>query len=208
MSYIDKIDVVGSWTSAVALGVSLANVYKSEQWTAEEKINALIRNICTRNGALGALTSTAGMIPVVGLPADIGLSTYNSVTLQISLAAGVAHLRGHDTSDRRTWALMAIVVVGKKMGAEAVKQALRSSIKGITKSAITANARLLVRALVPILGKSIIQRSGLKTAASLTKMVPVVGSIVGGVIDGGMCYAIAKLSDFALFDGSFSTLEH
>ena len=204
-------DPLELWESSVKFGVAEAEAFSHPSfahWTLEEKTARLINSMCLRNGAAGAASGSLALIPGLGTVGALTLEAISSVSsfrysigLQISLVAGIMHLRGFDLLEPRSILMLGLVLAGD-VAAEPLKVLARNQgIQG-AKWVIKTYGSKLVRALIPYLGKGVIGVRALSTTFSLSKAIPLVGTVAGFVADGGMCLFTARGLDLALLNGA------
>lgn len=125
---------------------------------------------------------------------------------QVTLVAAVASVRGHDVTDPSV-ILMMLGVLGGDIAAHSVANAAQNmGMKGAQQFFKKAGAKAVKQAIDKAVLKTVkgmLGALGVHSTRGLTKVVgavPFVGGLVGFAVDGGMCYAFAKGTDFALLD--------
>lgn len=163
-----------------------AEAYRAEAASIEDAINSLIRWQVAKASAAGFVSNIGGLIT---LPVAIPANLVGVLFIQLNMVAAIASMRGHDTkSDRvRTFAQACLVGsgavdlikdVGVQVGSKLASQALMA-ISGST----------LVR-INQMVGFRLVTKAGTTGVVNLSKMVPFVGGLVGGAIDGSTTAAI------------------
>lgn len=160
--------------------VELAEEYMRREGTLTEKANALIRAQNTKAAATGFLTGLGGLVTLpVAVPANIASAIY----LQLRMVAAIAILSGCDPEDDRVKALSIACLAG-------------NAAKGILKNAgIAIGTKLTEQVLARMSGEvakrvnqavavKLAAKLGQNGAASLAKIVPVVGGVTNALFDG------------------------
>lgn len=158
----------------------LATEYMKREGTLTEKANALIRAQNTKAAATGFLTGLGGLVTLpVAVPANIASAIY----LQLRMVAAIAILAGCDPGDDRVKALSIACLAG-------------NAAKGILKNAgIAVGTKLTEQVLARMSGEvakrvnqavavKLAAKLGQNGAASLAKVVPVVGGVTNALFDG------------------------
>lgn len=156
----------------------LAEHYLSEYGNLESRVDSLINWQVAKCATTGFLTGLGGIITLpVAIPADLGVTWY----VQARMAA-VAYMGGYEIHHDKVKTMVYISLVGngankvlKDIGVGVAKEFAKKQISG-------GVLKQLQRAIATkILGKS---------ASQLTKVIPIVGGIVGAGFDGIAAKAI------------------
>ncbi|NJO48483.1 MAG: EcsC family protein [Leptolyngbyaceae cyanobacterium RM2_2_4] len=159
---------------------------------AEEAIDSIIKWRTAYAGGTGFVTGLGG---IVALPLTLPVGLAASYALGANLSAAIAYLRGYDIhSDQvRTMILMCLVgEIGEELLkgtgiAVGTKLTRHLILHKIPKSALSAiNKRV---------GFKLLTKTSEKGAVRLIRIVPIVGGIIGGAVDGvfvNTCGKVAK----------------
>ncbi len=169
-----------------------SNAQRKNTKTDKEAINAMIRWRTAYAAGTGFVTGVGG---IATLPVMIPASLATSYALGANLAAAIAHRRGYDINSDKVRAMILLCLLGesgktilKNMGAEIGKKSFQRFIKNIPRKALVEINR---RA-----GYRLVAKTGEKSTISLTKMVPLVGGVIGAGFDGAFvnsCGQAAKI---------------
>ena len=177
---------VGPLSSAEELALEYLN--DSSYESNDKRVDSLIKWETSKNFSTGFITGLGGFATLpVTIPASLGASWI----LQARMAAAIARIYGHDLSEDRVKTLILCVIIGQDIK-EVCKQA---GIKIGTKLAYVAIRKLPGEALKRInqaVGFRLLTKAGEKGIINLTKLVPVVGGVVGGTFDAVTCRITAK----------------
>jgi len=158
----------------------LGNDYLKREGELIDKVNSLIRWQNTKAATSGFITGLGGLVVMpVAIPANIASVMY----VQIRMIAAIAHMGGYNIRDDRVRTLVFACLAG-----DAVKDLLKDTglIIG-TKLATNAIAGISGKTLTVInqkVGFRLVTKFGEKGAVNLGKMVPLLGGIIGGTVDG------------------------
>ncbi|MBP5468754.1 MAG: EcsC family protein [Candidatus Riflebacteria bacterium] len=154
-----------------------------------EKVDTLINWETSKNSITGFIAGCGGglMVPV-GIAGDLMASW----VYQARMSAAIAYIYDYDIYDERVKTMVLFAIVG-----DAGKEALKEIGKGICiKSAnefIKKNiSRETIKAINKAFGYRLVTKAGSHGLINLTKWVPVLGGIVGGVFDCVSCQAVGR----------------
>lgn len=143
----------------------------------------LIRKKLEVNTCVGALTGAAGVIPVIGtVSAVIATVTVELVTVtqqEIELCLEIAHNYGHDITEKKRM-LEILAIIGQKRKVKDMKMINRIVTRKVLDSAVRRYARVGLLKALRRTAQILELRVGLR---AFTKLVPVVGIVLGGGIN-------------------------
>lgn len=194
---------VARWlTSSAVAGVgplssaeSLAREYlddKSYKSNAE-RVDSLINWETSKNFTSGFITGLGGLLTLpVTIPASLGASWI----IQARMAAAIARIYGHDISEERVQTVILMVIIGQDLK-EVCKQAgIRIGTRFTYKMIEKIPGTILVK-INQLIGFRLLTKAGERGIVNLTKMVPIVGGIVGGSFDAVTCRITGKAAKSA-----------
>lgn len=177
---------VGPLSSAEDLALEYLNDSNYED--NDKRVDSLINWETSKNFSSGFITGLGGFATLpVAIPASLGASW----VLQARMAAAIARIYGHDLNEERVKTLILCVIIGQDIK-EVCKQA---GIKIGTKLTYVAIRKLpseVLKRINQAVGFRLITKAGEKGIINLTKLVPVVGGVVGGTFDAVTCRITAK----------------
>ena len=147
----------------------LAESYLKEDGELIDKANSLIRWQNTKAATSGFLTGLGGLLVMpVTIPANLA-SVY---FVQIRMIAAIAQMGGYDVRDDKVKSLIyACLVVGIQIG------------KKLTQTAINSISGQVIIKINKAVGFRLLTKAGTTGIVNLTKMVPVIGGVIGGAVD-------------------------
>jgi uncharacterized protein (DUF697 family) len=173
-----------SGASALAKTYAVNRSYTSD----DKRVDALIRWEASKNFTSGFLTGMGGLITLpVTVPASLGASW----VIQARLCGAIAELYGHSLREDRVRTLVLLALVGDS-AKEVLKDAGILFGKRLTLHVIE---HLPAQALIELnkkVGFSLVAKAGEKGLVNLAKVVPVLGGVVSGSFDAGMCVGVGK----------------
>lgn len=182
-------DGFSSFTGAVALAEQYVNDRSYPDNDA--RVAALIRWEGAKNFSTGMATGLGGLATLpFSIPAGLGAGW----VLQGRLAMAIAHIYGHNIREERVRTMVLLAVLGENMLKEPIKAA---GVEISKRAAANAIKKLPIQALKEVnkaVGMRLITKAGQTGIVSLTKVVPVLGGLVGGSIDAIMCASVGKLA--------------
>ncbi len=154
--------------------------------SAETAINRLIRRQAAKAGATGFVTNLGGLVTLpVAIPANLTSVLY----IQLNMVAAIARLRGHDVHSEHVRSLAFACLVG-------------DSATGVLKEAgVKLGTRLTAQAIGRISGETLLRinrtvgfrllaKAGTSGFVNISRVVPLVGGVVGGTVDGVATLAV------------------
>jgi hypothetical protein len=133
-----------------------------------------------KNGLVGFFTSLPGL---PALPVTVPTDVVASWQIQVTTVLAVATVYGHtpETTDLRTDIYL---VLAGDAAVQALKQFGVKASRILTQRAVSKYVtREMMQQIWRVLGRKIITKAGEKSLTSFTKMVPVVGGVVGYMCD-------------------------
>lgn len=181
----------------------LANEYLEKYPTKEKAIKAMLKNQIIKCTSSGFITGFGGFITMpVTIPANLSSVIY----VQMRMIACCAYISGHELHSDQTQTFVYACLAGVSVNA-LVKQV---GIKFGIKFAQGAVNKIPGKALIKInqkVGFRFITKGGTKGIVNLGKVVPFVGSIVGGGLDFAETKIIADRAYKWFIQGDISPTE-
>lgn len=159
--------------------IELAEEYGKQEGSKIDQANSLIRWQNAKSGTSGFVTGLGGLITLpVAVPANLASVLY----IQIRMIAAIAHIGGWDVKSDKVKTLVFMCLAGnsakemlKDVGVVLGKKILQSAINNISGKTITKiNQAVSFRLLT---------KAGTTGVVNLSKLVPLVGGIVGATFD-------------------------
>lgn len=159
----------------------LAQSYLNSSGDLESKINSLIRWQNTKSVTSGFVTNLGGLITMpVAIPANFA----SVIFIQIRMIAAIAHMCGHNLRDDKVKTLVYVSLCGS-----AVKDIFKDvGVQLGTKLTMSMVNKYLTGEVVKQINKAVgfrlVTIAGTKGTINVVKMVPFVGGLIAGTIDG------------------------
>jgi hypothetical protein len=168
---------------------TLADDYLGKSRDAEAAIAKLIKFQATKASVAGAVTGLGGALTLaVTLPVNL----VSVLAIQLRMVAAIARLRGYDVHSDQVRSLAFVCLVGDSVW-EPIKGA------GISLAVTLAKRKMVNKlpgkallALNKAVGFRLATKAGSKGIANFSRLVPIVGGVVGGALDGGATLLIAS----------------
>ena len=167
----------------------LANDYMADHRypSNDARIDSLVKWEMSKNFTTGFVTGLGG---IATLPAAIPASLGSALIIQARMVAAIAVINGYDPSDDRVRTMVGISLIGDA-GKEVIK---RSGIELSRRAGNAAVAKIPGRVLIDInkrVGFRLLTKAGSRGIVNFTRVVPVLGGVVGGSVDAVACRSIA-----------------
>ena len=157
----------------------LAESYLKEDGELIDKANSLIRWQNTKAATSGFLTGLGGLLVMpVTIPANLA-SVY---FVQIRMIAAIARMGGYDVRDDKVKSLIYACLVGNA-AKEMLKDVGIQIGKKLTQTAINSISGQVIIKINKAVGFRLLTKAGTTGIVNLTKMVPVIGGVIGGAVD-------------------------
>lgn len=184
-------------------------------WSHNDKIQAVVNRLCLMNavagGGIAASVQTSAIASLgLALPTIVGGQVMTgltlSISLQISLVAAVAEIRGFNMTEPKTHTLMWLVLSGD-LATESLKALLahssRTGLKRFLGSGIGGSIVKINKIFAPYLGRRFLSIAGNTAFIRLSDYVPLIGPALSFVCDGVLCKYAAKYFDFSAFEDTY-----
>lgn len=160
----------------------------------DARVRSLIRWHVARTGTTGFLTGLGGLIVLPAtLPAGLGASWI----FQARMVGAIAHIRGYGLDDDRVRTLPLASMAGDATVKEALKEmGGQAAIRGAKAAAMRIPGKVLIDINKQV-GFRLLTKSGSKAVVNITKLVPIAGGVVGGVVDGAATRAVGGVAQRA-----------
>ncbi|MCL2208265.1 MAG: EcsC family protein [Fibromonadales bacterium] len=187
--------------SAIELAEKYKKLYPGSKL---EQVNALIRWQVANGAAAGFATGLGGLVTLpVTIPANLASVLY----IQMRMISAIAIIGGYDPKDDRVKTFAFSCLAGnvvkdalKEIGIEVGKQfVLKNVIEKISEGVFTRINRAV--------GYGLLAKFGAKGAANLGKMVPLVGGLIGGAMDGVWVVSVGKIAKSLFINDSDFLIE-
>lgn len=162
----------------------------SSYYTDGERVDALIRWETSKNFGSGFLTGLGGLIT---LPASVPAALGASWIVQARMSAAIAVIHGHDVREERVRTFVLLTLLGDA-GKEVIRQA---GIKIGQRATLALIKKMPGRILIEInkkIGFRLLTKAGERGIVNLTKMIPLVGGVVGGTVDAIACQTVGSVA--------------
>ncbi len=177
-TFIEGMDMVYN-----AMGAPAANTAESflnGPGTLDQKVDSLISWHVRGAAAVGFTCSVGGLTTsAVTIPANLA----SSLALQFNMIRAIALMYGFKASDAR----VKMLVFAALLGDAALETMRTAGIQVTSKMGMKALAKVPGRVLIDfnkMVGFRFITKAGETGAINLVKWVPLLGGVVGGVVDG------------------------
>jgi hypothetical protein len=158
---------------------ALAARYQKPGESQMQSARALVRGQLSKAGASGFLTGLGGLITLpVALPANLASVLY----IQVRMIAAIAHLGGYNLRDEKVKTLVLVCVAGN-IGRDILQDAGIKLSKNLTTHILEHVSEKVLLSINQKIGFRLLAAGGTKGLVKISKVVPLVGGIVGGGID-------------------------
>lgn len=198
-----KVLQVANWLTENAVGgfgplsgaddLALEYLNDSSYENNDKRVESLINWETSKNFSTGFITGLGGFVTLpVTIPASLGASWI----LQMRMAAAIARIYGHDLKEDRVRTLLLCIIIGQDIK-EVCKQVGIKVAQNLTYVAIRKLPVEMLKRINRAVATQLVTKAGAKGLINLTKLVPVVGGVVGGTFDAVTCRITAKAAQRA-----------
>ncbi|AWH88219.1 EcsC family protein [Limnobaculum parvum] len=158
----------------------IAESYMKEGNSPINNANSLIRWQNSKAITSGFITGLGGvMVMPVALPANITSVLY----IQLRMIAAIAYMGGYDLKDDKVRTIVYACLCGSAVS-DILKRAGVDVGKKLTLSTIKNMSGAIITKINQAVGFRLLTKFGSKGVINLGKLVPVVGGVIGGTLDG------------------------
>jgi len=183
----------------------LAEKYLERYSSTDEAINSLIRH---QNAKASSFGFTFGLGGLIVLPVLVPANIVSVLYVQMRMVAAIAHMRGFDVMASEIKTLVFVALTGNsaekilkgtglKMGGKMIGKKIfeRTIRKQVTSEALTKINQKV--------GFRLVTKFGQRGLVSLSRLVPIVGGLIGGSHDFLSTNIIGKVAKNKLFIDQF-----
>jgi uncharacterized protein (DUF697 family) len=184
----------------------LVQTYKSNSIMRDKDsmIQELIKWETSKSFGTGFVTGLGGALT---LPVSVPASLYATWLVQARLAGAIAQIYGHNVKSDHVRTFILLTLIG-----DAAKDVLKEIGMEIgEKLALQAIKKIPGRILIQInkkVGFRLITKAGEKGVINLTKIIPLVGGIIGGAVDASSTYTAGKIAKKVFKKGPVLTIHY
>ncbi|WP_035619280.1 EcsC family protein [Lacticigenium naphthae] len=179
----------------------LADEYVHRYKKSDLAIKKLIKNQVQKNSINGFVSGVGGAFTLPVTVAAISTNITSVIYVQMRMIAAIAYIKGYDLKDDEVQTFVYACIAGKGIS-DVFKEAGITTGMKMGKNIITKKipSEVLTKINQKI-GFRFITKNGTKGVINLTKLVPVVGGIIGGGFDYGTTKIIATRAN-KVFDST------
>ncbi len=157
---------------------------------SDKQIDAAIRSACLMAGTSGFVTGLGGLLTLpVAIPANIVSVAAVHMRLIHTIAAG----RGYDTADNTVRALIYACLAGNA-ATEVLKDVGLQLGTRLGQSAIQAISGPALARINQAVGFRLLTKAGSSGVVNMTKVLPLVGGVIGGTVDAASTRAVGAVA--------------
>lgn len=127
---------------------------------------------------------TTGIGGLAGIPADVAFTLYS----QVKLAATLFTIYEIDTRDKSAQPIILAAAAGVSVAELATQLGTSVGVKAIRSALMSVPGKVFAQ-INKALGIKLVSKAGEKTLVNVAKMMPFIGSAVGGTVNGVMMNA-------------------
>ena len=163
---------------------------KSCGGSPEQAIDDLIAWQVGYAGAAGFVSNIGGLITMpVAIPANLA----SVLLIQLRMVAAIAHLKGYEISDERVRTMAFICLTGSTAATILQEFGISLGTKLSTRLIMQISGATLVK-INQAVGFRLVTKAGNLGLINLTKIVPIVGGLVGGAFDATVTRGIGAVA--------------
>ena len=156
----------------------LANEFAQGK-THRERANKLIRRENAKSATSGFITGLGGILSLpLAIPANIASVLY----IQIRMVAAIAHMGGHDLKSERVRMMVFMCLAGSAT-TDALKDVGIAMAQRLTEQTLNKVSTDTITKINQKVRFKLIAKAGRSGVINLSKVVPIVGGIIGATID-------------------------
>ena len=175
---------------------------KSKYNNKEEHIDSVIKWAVRLSACSGFVSSVGGIITLpVAVPAGLTASLY----IQLRMIAKIAYICGYDIKSEEVRTLTYCFLTG-----DAIKEILKSAgikiSQKLTQKIIASISGQVLRKINKAVGLRLVTKFGSKGIINLSKVVPIVGGLIGAYVDRRWCLISGKTAKKWLYQNTKTSI--
>jgi uncharacterized tellurite resistance protein B-like protein len=160
--------------------IELAEDYLKKNGTLTENVNTLIRWQISKTSTTGFLAGLGGLMTMpITIPVDVASALY----VQIRMIAAIAHMGGFDVKDDKVKSLVYVCLVGESAKDILKDVGIQLGLK-VGQNLLKSLPGKILTKINQAVGFRLVTKFGTKGLVNLVKVVPILGGVVGGSING------------------------
>lgn len=192
---LDHIPVMGN-------AEDLAKEYLSGNGTLEEKVDSLIRWQTAKCATSGFISGLGG---VMTLPVAVSVNISSVLYIHMRMIAAIAYMGGYDLRDDRVKSLVYLCLCGHASKKFLSKIGISFGGK-IAKESIKLISVEVMKHIHTRVGAVLAAKFGTMGVVNLTKMVPLIGGVIGGTVDAVATNVVGEVAKQTFIaDATFSS---
>lgn len=185
----------------------LANDYLYRYKDSEVAINKLIKSQISKNTVNGFVTSVGGAVTLPVTIAMVPANITSVIYVQMRMVAAIAYIRGYDLNNYEVQTFIYGCIVGKGISDIFKEAGINTGMK-LGNNVIKKIPVEVLKKINKVIGSRFVTKGGKKSVVKLTKLVPVVGGIIGGGFDYSSTKVIAARAKKVFDNSGIINLNH
>lgn len=167
-----------------------ADYLRSNNGDAEKAIDNLIGWQIGYAGTAGFITNLGGAVMMpIAIPANVA----STILIQLRMVAAIAHLRGYNIREERVRTLAYLCLAGSSV-ADVVKDVgINFGVK-LSYAMIDKIPGAILIKINKWIGFRLITKAGTRGVINLTKLLPIIGGVIGGGFDAAVTSTVASVA--------------
>lgn len=157
----------------------------------DARIDSLIRWQTARTGGTGFATGLGG---IATMPVTLPTGLIAAWVIQARMVGAIAHIRGYDLSDERVRTFALACILGDATVTQVAKEFGAVTAKKLGQAAVSRIPGQVFIDINKKLGFRFITKAGSKGVVNVTKLVPILGGVVGGAVDATATRAVGAVA--------------
>ncbi|MCY9664904.1 EcsC family protein [Paenibacillus alginolyticus] len=166
----------------------MADEYMKQEGTLTDRVNSLIRWQNAKCATSGFITGLGGLIT---LPVTVPANVSSVIYIQLRMIAAIAIMGGHDIKDDKVKTLVFACLCGNSM-VDVLKDVGIQVGKKLAEQALKNLSYEVIKKINAAVGFRLVTKFSQAGLVNLSKVIPLVGGMVSGTIDGISCNIIGN----------------
>ncbi|MHB1645389.1 MAG: EcsC family protein [bacterium] len=163
---------------------------KGKYKTMQERASSFINWQVAKTSTSGFITGLGGIITLpIAIPADVGIV----LLVQMRMIAVIAYMGGYNLKDDQVKTMVYMTLAGMSVGDITKRTLIGIGVK-IGEKVLTKLPGKILIDINKQVGFRLFTKFGSKGIINIIKVVPVIGGLIGGAVDGGVTKIIGNMA--------------
>lgn len=188
--------------SGIDSAYQLGNDYLKEKGSLNEQVEKLIKWQVAKATSTGFFTGLGGLAI---MPFTFPVNLASVIYIQVRMICAIAHMGGHDIQSDKVKSLIFVCMLGNA-GKEILKDMGIKASEKFARNLIENTAKKATQSVTEKVSVGLASKFGVRSLANASKVIPLIGGVVGASFDGSSTFSIGKIAKKIFIDNNNSII--